>query len=662
MAKILDQFGNPIALSAIAEPQTSRVSALANTYIESQLGGLTPARAARILQAADQGDILAQHQLFDDMLDRDAHLECEFGKRKGALLTLDWSIEPPSNPTAAEKTLAAWVEEILRDVVDDLEDVILSMMDAVGHGFSPIELEWTRSGGEWLPKFLPRPQTWFRLSADRRALRLNDGSGDGAAPIPFGWIMHEHKKAKTGYLARMGICRVLVWPFVYKSYSVGDLAEFLETYGLPIILGKYFQGASPEEKSSLMRAVTALGHDARAIMPKEMELEIQKVTGSGDGTPHLAMIDWAERAQSKAILGQVLSAEAKATGMGSGVADLQGEVRQDIKRADARQIAGTLTRDLVYPLVALNKPGVDGLRRCPRWVFDLGEAEDLALYADALPKLAQGGARIPVSWVHEKLRIPEASEQEAVFGAPPVVPPPVEPQPLPGLAALKATVKDSQAAADPVAADIERLATAGQPQVDDLVAVVRGMVDSAESLGDLQARLLNAYGDLDAADLTHLMASAFALAELKGMDSVKTETTHRLEVAVAELKGMVALQAEATHRLETAEPVPQTVVHNHYITNEITVPEQPPAVVENTINLPEAVVNNTINVPEQAAPVVNVTADVTPPAVNITNITPPPAVTVTLPARKTETTVTRDYQGNITRATQIETDLEQPAT
>ncbi|HQU78031.1 MAG TPA: DUF935 domain-containing protein [Azonexus sp.] len=522
MAKILDQYGKPIELSAIAEPQTSRVAALANTFVESQLHGLTPTRAARILQGADNGDILAQHQLFDDMIDRDAHLECEFGKRKGTLLTLDWSIEPPANASAAEKATAAWCEEILRDVVDDLEDVILSMMDAVGHGFSPIEIEWERRGKEWIPAFHPRPQTWFRLSQDRRDLRLADGSPDGAETIPFGWIMHQHKKAKTGYLARMGLCRVLVWPFIYKAYSVGDLAEFLETYGLPIILGKYYQGATPDEKSSLMRAVTALGHDARAIMPKEMELEIQKVTGSGDSAPHLSMVDWAERAQSKAILGQVLSAEAKATGMGSGVADLQGEVRQDIKRADARQIAGTLTRDLVYPLIALNKPGVDGLRRCPRWVFDLGEAEDLSLYADALPKLAQGGARIPVSWVHEKLRIPEAGEQEAVFGAVAAVPP-VDGKPaVTGQAALKAAVKDSLTVAAPDAADqlAPALADQGDAQIGRWVDEIAAMLDQAESLDQFRAQLLARYDALPAEQLVTVMATALAAIELRGRADV----------------------------------------------------------------------------------------------------------------------------------------------
>lgn len=515
MATILDQHGKPFNMAAVAEPQTARISALSNTYIEGQLAGLTPARAARILAAADQGDITAQHRLFEDMYDRDAHIQCEFGKRAGAVNTLDWSIQPPANANAAEKKAAAWVDDILRTVVDDFEDLILAMMDAVGHGFSPIEHEWSMVERMRIPKFHPRPQDWFRLDPTRRELRLNDASADGAPLTSMGWIMHTPRKAKTGYAARMPLSRVLVWPFIYKSYSIGDLAEFLETYGLPIILGKYYQGAQPEEKASLMRAVTALGHDARAIMPKEMDIEINKVTGSGDSAPHLAMVDWAERSQSKAILGQVLSAEAKATGMGSGVADLQGEVRTDIRNSDARQIASTLTRDLIYPLVAFNLPGINGLRRCPRFVFDTGEAEDLKLYADALPKLAQGGARIPVSWVHEKLRIPEAKEGEAVFTA---VGPAALPTAPTSTAVLTAQLTQAMDTADKMA---PALGDSASPAVDALLKDINAMLDKAESLEQFKEQLLTRYADLDAAGLVEVMATALAAINLRGQAEVQ---------------------------------------------------------------------------------------------------------------------------------------------
>ena len=539
--KILDAHGTPIDTGSLREPQTTRIAALQHQLIDSQLDGLTPARAARILKDADRGDLTAQAQLFDDMLDRDPHLRCEFDKRQGALVGLDWSIEPPGNASAAEKAAAAFAEEMLRDTVDDLEDVVLAMMEAPGFGYAAIELEWEKWGKDWIPNFHPRPQTWLTTDLDRRELRLADGSAGGAALQPMGWIVHQHKKVKTGYLGRAGLFRACLWPFLYKAYAVGDFAEFLETYGLPIIIGKYMAGATGEEKASLMRAVTALGHDARAIMPEGMALEIKEVVGGAGGSHHLNMVDWADRAQSKAILGQVLSSEAKATGLGSGVADLHGQVRDDILKSDARQLAGTLTRDLVYPLIALNRPGVDSYRRCPRFVFDDGAAEDLKAYAEALPKLVGVGFKIPRAWGHEKLRIPEPDGDEDVLTAAPSAPAaPNAANAVPdaaaaadtGQAATRAGWRRTAAAAlsairsvaEPDAA--ERLApplsAQAQPVVDDWLRQIEALLRANPGMMpvELQQALLALYGDLPTEQLVERMAQGFALAELVGMDEV----------------------------------------------------------------------------------------------------------------------------------------------
>ena len=165
------------------------------------------------------------------------------------------------------------------------------------------------------------------------------------------------------------------------------------------------------------------------------------------------------------------------------------------------------------------------------------------------------------------------------------------------------------------------------------------MVDAAEDLGELQTALLDAYGDLNTAELTRLMAAAFALAELKGMAAVRLENVPRLAFA------------------EPAPPAQPQPIHIHLaegmvrVENHVQVPEQalPEVIVHNNVTLPEAaapVIQNTINVPEAPAPVVQ----------NTVNI-PEQSVTLSLPARKTDTVVIRDNQGNITRATQVETDL-----
>lgn len=539
MPKLVDQYGRPIDQGALREPQTARVTTLQNEYLSGQLAGLSPARVAGTLRRADDGDLWAQHRLFSDLEERDAHLYAEMGKRRRAILCLDWTIEPPRHASAAEKAHAEWLTEVLTDAADPFEELLVALMDGIGHGFAPVELEWLKNGGELLPAFHPRPQEWFRLDTSRREIRLRDASADGAPLQPFGWVLHTYGKAKTGYLGRMGLHRVLVWPFLYKAFAIGDFAEFLETFGLPLITGKYFAGATDDEKASLLRAVTALGHDARAIMPAEMALEIQAVSGSGQGSPHLAMVDWAERSQSKAILGQTMSAEAKSTGIGSGNADLHDEVRRDILKADARQVEGTITRDLLYPLIALNRGGIDSLARCPRIVFDTGEAEDLASYAESLPKLvAAGMKKIPVSWVHEKLRIPEAADGEETLGtaapapagdggkpsgaAGAVADDPPDP-PTPGaapaaLAALAALAAQDRVDAEQDALDqlAELMGDEWRPTMDGLLSPIDRLAGQVGTLEEFRDRLPEVIAQMDAQAVADLLARGLFSAYVAG--------------------------------------------------------------------------------------------------------------------------------------------------
>lgn len=521
MTKIVDQYGRPIDRVVLDEPQTARIAALQNQYLTPMLGGLTPARLARTLQEADQGNLLEQQRLFADMEERDIHMRSEMDKRKNAIVGLDWDIVEPRNASAAEKKATDWLRETLQDAVDPIEDLLLASMEGVGHGFAPVELEWRREGREWLPAFHPRPHEWFRLDQTRSELRLMDASIDGTKLLPFGWVMHTHGKAKTGYMGRMGLYRTLVWPFLYKAYALGDFAEFLETYGLPIIVGKYHAGATADEKASLMRAVTALGHDARAIMPADMTLEVEKITGGAGESAHLKMMEWAEKSQSKSILGQTLTADTGSNGGGSyGLGKVHNEVRHDICVSDARQIAATITRDLLYPLVAINRGGVDGLKRCPRFRFDLDEAEDLTTYAEALPKLTGVGFKIPRVWAHEKLRIPEPKDGEDVLT------PAQEPQSPAALAALTAQIPGQVAALsattkDATADEVDQLADAAATTWEGMVASVKTMVDQAADLTALQRDMVAAFGGKPHDELVKLMAAAFALAELKGMSDVQ---------------------------------------------------------------------------------------------------------------------------------------------
>ena len=505
---ILDYRGNPIDTGRLKESQTASIATLKNQWHDINTAqGLSPARLAQLFTAAAVGNLASQSELFEDMLERDAHLYAEMDKRKSAPLNMDWSIVPPRNASFAEKKLAGYAEEVLRDL-PDWEDIIKALMDGVGHGFAALEIQWQRDGNEWLPSFSYRPQSWFTLPLDRSEIRLRDGSMNGAQLQPFGWVMHQHGLAKTGYLGRMPLYRVLAWPFLYKLYGLSDFAEFLETYGLPIIIGKFPVGATTAQQNSLLKSVRALGHDARGIMPADMQIEINEVAASGV-SQHMTIVDWADKAQSKCILGGTLSSQADGKTSTNALGQVHDVVRRDIAKQDCLQIAGTITRDIIYPLLLLNKSGIDSLRRCPRLVFDSSEAEDLAIYADSLPKLVSIGMKIPSRYAHDKLKIPQPEGDESVLGAPA---PPVS-HPVSAALAAEFTpprfTEDQQVIEDLADSVLLNL---GSPVSHEAISDAIKAARSYEDLADRLAVLLGS----DSKDFEAVLARATFAADVMG--------------------------------------------------------------------------------------------------------------------------------------------------
>jgi phage gp29-like protein len=524
MPTILDQHGNPIDLGTLREPQTAHVAHLAREFEQHPSRGLTPARLDAILRQTETGDLLRLLDLADDMEERDAHLYAELHKRKGAITVLEWDLQEPDGASRAERKLTAQLGEWLH-ALPDFEDLLLGLMDGVLKGFAMHEMVWQLDGGVLLPQVTFRPQRWFTLDeATRNVLMLRSATARGEPLQPFSWITHQHR-SRNGYMARQSLARVLAWPYLFKNYSVRDLAEFLEIYGLPLRVGKYPSGAGDAEKRALLRAVTEIGHNAAGIIPQGMAVEFQ-AAAAGNEVPFMAMVSMMEASESKAILGQTLTASEGQHGT-QALGKVHDGVRMDIRNADARQVESTLNRQLLYPVAVLNIPGVDP-RRLPKFVFDTGEAEDMAAYADSLPKLAAAGLRIPVKWAQDKLRIPEPAEGEAVLAAPPppALPPggdpaPQDKPPKPGKAPLKGASQDGSTAPRDALDDVLDEAIAEwrpmlAPLVEPLLAELDQAVAAGESLADFAARLPELIQSMDGRPLAERLARAAFVARLAG--------------------------------------------------------------------------------------------------------------------------------------------------
>lgn len=516
MGTIVDINGDPIVAENLQEEQTAKLGSLHSHYAGHPSRGLTPARLARILLDAEQGNLIDQFELFEDMEEKDPHIFSEMSKRRRAVMTLPWQIQPPRNPTPDEQAQADFLSDTLQDL-GDFEDLIFDMTDGTGKGFAAIEMAWHLVEKVRLPSaFNFRPQSWFHLTQTSPDIRLRDNTAEGAALNPFGWIVHKHK-AKSGYLARSALFRVLAWPFLFKNFSVRDLAEFLEIYGLPLRLGTYPAGADAKEKAKLLQAVIAIGHDAAGIIPKGMEIDF-KEAAKGSHDPFVAMMEWCEKSQSKAILGGTLTSQADGKSSTNALGNVHNEVRHDLKESDAKQLQSTLSRQLLYPILALNwKRPVNPLR-LPRLVFDVRQPEDLKLYAESMPELVKMGMKIPLDWAHEKLVIPKAKEDEEVLAMAadtPAAPGPAVPVAARyRLAALK-SIGPAAPAEDELDLLEQTMSDDWQPVMDPMLSALQSLCTECSSLEELLQRLPE-LADMDDSKLREILENGAFTARVYG--------------------------------------------------------------------------------------------------------------------------------------------------
>ena len=335
---------------------------------------LTPSRLASILQAADDGDITEQHVLFADMEDRCEHLAAEIGKRKRALLTLDWEILPGRAKDKRAEEVAAAVREQF-DMLPTTSDLLLDLADGIGHGFAALEIEWTQTGGLHIPAaFHHRPQSWFQVMRENRnVLRLRDGSYEGAELWPFGWVIHTHR-SKSGWLPRVGLFRTVAWAYLIRAYALESAILYTQIHGIPFRLGKYPPGSREEDKAALKTALANLGRDASGIIPQGMEILFEDAPSATQDIPGI-LVTRCEQGMSKAILGGTLTTQADGKTSTNALGEVHNEVRHDILTSDAAQIAATITRQILAPLAYLNC-GVSDPALLPYFRFDTRQAEE----------------------------------------------------------------------------------------------------------------------------------------------------------------------------------------------------------------------------------------------------------------------------------------------
>ena len=476
---LLDQFGRPVRPQALTKMQAEPgLTGIRQAWAGTVASGLTPERLAGILRACDEGDLEEFLVLAEEMEERDPHYQSVLGIRQRALSGVAPTIMAASG-SPKDKVIAEAVQSAIADH-DGFSDLVEDMLDALGKGYSVVEIVWERSASRWAPaQFLHRDPRFFTFDRDTgRELRLRDEADlvDGIPLEPFKFITH-FARLKSGMPFRSGLARLVAFGWMCKAYTLKDWMAFIETYGLPLRLGRYDGQATAQDVQTLFRAVANIGTDAAAVIPDSMRIEfIDGPTTSGEAIfENLAR--YIDEQVSKAVLGQTMTSD---NGSSQAQANVHNEVRHDIAASDAISIAKRINRDLVRPFVDLN---FGTQASYPKILIEVAEPEDTKAIIEGAVALMGQGVRFKASELRSKLKCSDPKDGDEVAGGMTGAQPPLAANRQPISLNREDPGKD---ALDEIEAE---MMADWQEVANGVLDAVETAIDTSESYEELLARL-----------------------------------------------------------------------------------------------------------------------------------------------------------------------------
>lgn len=349
--------------------------------------------------------------IYDEM-QRDAQVRACLNTKKFAVLSKGWDLRPATN-SPQDTEIAEFVRFCLEDMRGSIADTLFQVLDALGKGFSILEINW---------KIIPDGPYSGMVGLD--SIKSKD-------PAAFGFDIDEFLNIRSlvRESAELPAEKFIIYTYMpayelphgqsdlraaYKHwYSKEIILKFwnlyLEKFGMPTAKGSYRRGMPKDQQDDLLRVLDRIQQETALVIPEDVKVELLEAQRGGEAGYHEA-VEFHNKQIAKAILGQTLTTDEGSRFGSFGMAkvhfDILGFYLQKLKR----DLEETVMREQVIRRL-VNFNFAEG--GCPQFVLGLHEEKDLREIGDLIVRLVEGRVIAPdEEWIREHLGLPEGKESK----------------------------------------------------------------------------------------------------------------------------------------------------------------------------------------------------------------------------------------------------------
>lgn len=351
--------------AAFADAARKNLPADQRNLIASVRNDITIPLYNGVLQHADE-TLIAQGggkglALYDE-IERDTHAGAMLDKRRNALISRDWEVEPGGD-APIDKEAADLVAEMIDAIAFD--QICRDLLNATLKGFAVAEIVWERDGARIRPARLKaHDQRRFVFDRDWQLRLLTYAALVEGEALPDRKFIVHRVGVRGNNPYGLGLGSSLFWPVLFKREGITFWLHFLEKFSGPTVVGKTPYGMLTDEQSRLLNTLMEVRTSSAITVPIGTDVEFLEASRGGTVSYEGFCAYW-DKQISIRVTGETLTTQVTDGGGNRALGEVHQEQLDILADSDGDLLTDTLRDTLCQWIVEYNLPGaaVPSIRR-----------------------------------------------------------------------------------------------------------------------------------------------------------------------------------------------------------------------------------------------------------------------------------------------------------